>query len=64
MFAVETKMFLGSSSGRPNVSRPWVISGISDLVTVDHNERIGRPTLTGEKALTLMMEVIATKTGF
>ena len=39
------------------------LSGISDLVTVEfrkNNERVGRPTLTDERVLTLVREVADT----
>ena len=34
------KKFLGSSSCRPNVSKPLLISGISDLVTVKFRQKV------------------------
>ena len=42
---------------------PWFISGLSDYVKVEfrqNNERVGRPTLTYERALILVREVTNT----
>ena len=44
----------------PVFQGPWFISGINNLVTVkfrQNNERLGRSTLSDERALTLVREV-------
>ena len=54
----------GSSSCRPSVSRAlvhmWHKRFTDSNVSTKHNESVGRPTLTDERALTLVREVIDT----
>ena len=61
---VETKMFLDSFSCPPSVSRALVYKwhkrfSVGSVSTKD-NERVGRRSLTDERALTLVRELIDT----
>ena len=53
-------MFLGPSSYRPNVSRAsvhkWRKRCSDGKVSTNDNERVGRPTLTDERALMSVRE--------
>ena len=61
---VETKKFLESSACRPSVSRAlvykWHKRFDDGRVSTKDNERVGRPAIADEKALTLVRKVIDT----